>query len=645
MADFGIFDSFLDSVIAVDSTAKIVYCNEPAATLLQTSVRRIVNKVAIHELIEFVDVQLPLNENSPGWNFPSPYVETAFRLLKASKTGKLQVIIHPIGEGEERRWIVVGHDVTLEEVLHTKYRSELSQKEGYISELEEARRQLEDYSKNLEKLVEQRTAELRRVNENLNAVLNSLGQGFLTFDSAGHSGNVFTRACLDILETNPQGKNVADVLKIPPEKRGEFEMWLQALFLETLPFEDLKPLGPTQFSHSKGRFVTVDYYPIRKENKLKDIVMVATDKTAEHRAQIELEQERQRASMILKFVKNKDQFLGFLQAARGMIEKACAAADNEMDAEAVADSFRLLHTLEGEAGTFSILPLRRAARECQQVLEFHRGKGVLPTEVRGLFRKSLDRLHDEYGRFLNDNSILFRLPNSGVERLVELEVSQLRNFGEWMRRNGASDSIIRNFRNRFLREPVSKRLYLYDGLLENIAEKLGKKVKPLKIVGGDVLIHPEPYAGVFAALVHVFRNAIDHGIESPDDRQCVEKDQAGQVSVRFEEVAGWYRLIIQDDGQGIDPNAIRMRLSKTHPEVDFSRQSDDEVIQNIFLPGFSIRETVGEFSGRGVGMDALRDEVVKLGGSVKVYSMPAQGTKFVLEFPKVREEQEKARSA
>ena len=218
----------------------------------------------------------------------------------------------------------------------------------------------------MEKLVEQRTVELKTANVNLSAVLNSLGQGFLTFDSTGQSGKVFTRACLDILEASPEGKVIGEILRVPKEKHDEFSMWLNALFQESLPFESLKPLGPTLFPHSQGKYVTVDYFPIRQESKIKEVVMVATDKTAEHQAQIELENERQHASMVLKYVKNKEQFLGFLQGVRKAIEKAQKTAETEMDSAAIGEGFRLLHTLEGESGTFSIQSLRQQSRECHK---------------------------------------------------------------------------------------------------------------------------------------------------------------------------------------------------------------------------------------------------------------------------------------
>lgn len=621
MVDFSVFDSLLPAVFVVDATTKVIYCNESAASLCQTSVRRLVGKAKLEELIEFAELPFPFNESSKGWSSPSPLIETAFRMLKAEKTGKLQVAVHPLGEGENRCWVFFGHDVTLEEVLAAKYHAE--------------RAQLEAYTKNLEVIVAQRTAELSLANESLNAVLNSLGQGFLTFNADGDAGKVFTRACLDVLEANPLGAKVMDLLKIPKNKQMEFKMWLKALFSEALPFDDLKPLGPGKFPHSRGKQVTIDYYPIRGENKkLREVVLVATDKTAEFKAQQELEKERQHAAMVLKYVKNKDQFLQFLQSAQSIMDQVEKMSAKPFDGAAIAESFRLLHTLEGEAGTFSMQEMRLASRRCQQVIEPFKGQNALPEGAQFELKKEVQKLRHGFTQFLENNSDLIQIPKQNASRFVEMEVGTLNQFVKSMVGNGVSSQVIQDFQDRFLKEPVEKRLSHYDGLIQNVAEKLGKKLKPLKIVGGETLIYPEPYMELFSSLVHVFRNAVDHGIETPEERSWVQKPEQGEICITFEDKNDRFRMTVQDDGQGIDPESIRKKLEKTHPDLDTSKQTDQEVIQHIFLPGFSSREKIGEFSGRGVGMDAVREQVVKIGGTVEVYSEAGRGTKFVIDFPK-----------
>jgi two-component system chemotaxis sensor kinase CheA len=270
------------------------------------------------------------------------------------------------------------------------------------------------------------------------------------------------------------------------------------------------------------------------------------------------------------------------------------------------------------------------------VIEPFKGKTALPADVQKTLKHELMLLKNIFKQFLAENSDLIHIPKQSASRFVELEIGKLEDFINWMRNMKVSPKIIDDFQNRFMKEPVEKRLSHYDGLIQNVAEKLGKRVKPLKIMGGETLIHPEPYMEIFSSLVHVFRNAVDHGIELPEERSWCGKSEEGEIIITFAERADCYDLIIQDDGQGIDPEAIRKKLAKTHPSLDTAKQTDHEVIQNIFLPGFSSREQIGEFSGRGVGMDALREQVVKIGGSVEVYSEAGSGTRFVLVIPKLQ---------
>lgn len=630
MADYSVFDSFLDSVFVVDTNLKVLYCNDPAANLCQTSVRRILGKSVLSDLIKFSDITLPFPEIISGQNTPGSYIETEFSLLKAEKVGKVQLVVHPIGEG---CYTVIMHDVGLEEALHSKYRAELAQKEGYINELEEARRKLEDYSRNLEAIVSERTLELRKLNETLSAVLNSLGQGFLTFNKAGETGKVYTKACAEIMGTAPDGKNIKQLLRIDEAKISEFDMWLKALFSEALPFDNLKVLGPSTLPLTADKHITLDYYPLRQNDQLTEVVTVATDKTAEWRAQLELERERQYASMVVRYVKNKDQFLQFLISLKKNLGAVEAIARSVMSQDQIDEAFRVLHTIEGEAGTFSVMSIRNLAKEAQKILEPLRKNQASIGEVQKQFLDSVLELQSHLIQFLKENSHLIKLPKEGNSRTVEIEADDLRNFANQMSRDGVAKNLISDFFDTFLIEPVEKRFSAFEGLVQDVAIRLGKKIKPLVIVGGETKIHPEPYANFFASLVHVFRNAVDHGIEPPDERGWIEKDEAGQIQISFEQKGQYYLLRIEDDGQGIDRSRLRKKLSERFPNQDFANLGDDELIQCIFLPGFSSRETIGEFSGRGVGMDAVKAEVSRIGGTVKVFSEEGKGSRFEFELP------------
>jgi len=630
MVDFSVFDSILDSAFVVDGDGKVVYCNDAGATFCESSVRRLVGKIVLSDIFSVKEPGiLPFNSESVGRAAPSPFIETEFELTKSAKVGKAQVAIRPI---DEQHWLFFVRDVSLEEALHSKYRSELSQKE--------------EYARNLEKLVEARTAELNLVNQTLKAILNSLGQGFFTFNADGDCGEVFTKACQDILEGMPTGRKAWEVLGVPAGEIDQFKKWSESAFKEFLPFDDMKGLGPNLYPHSQKRHVVLEYYPIHREgDAISDIVVVATDKTAEFEAQKALEAERQYAGMIVKYTKNKDQFLQFLASVRQTLKGLKDFCAKPMGSDEMNESFRLLHTLEGEAGTFSLGELRLLSRASQHHLEPFKGKHQLDAAVQMEYAGSLQFMNESFEAFLKQNQELFQVPDGDVSRSIEMALPAATGFLEDLRKVPGTGELAARFQEDFLKVSIESCLQYFDSLIRSVAERLDKKVKPLRIDGGGVRIYPEKYQKLLSNLVHAFRNAVDHGLESPDEREWGGKDPAGQISVQVQAADQHIHMTISDDGKGIDPATIREKLKSKFPDKDFTSQSDDEVLQFICMPGFSSRETVGEFSGRGVGLDALREEVLKIGGYLHIKSKVGEGTTLELKFPELADEPVLLRSA
>lgn len=630
MVDFSVFDSILDSAFVIDGDGKVVYCNDAGATFCNSSVRRMVGKTLLSDLFQVSEPGiLPFNGDSQGRLQPTPFIETEFKLLKAEKTGKVQLAVRPV---DETHWLFFVRDVSLEEALHSKYRSELAQKE--------------DYARNLEKLVEARTAELNQVNQTLRAILNSLGQGFFTFNADGDCGPVYTKACEEILEGAPKGRKAWEVLGVPAHEIDQFAKWSDSLFKELLPFDDMKALGQSLYPHTQKRHVTLEYYPIRDlQGAIQEVVVVATDKTSEFEAQKALEAERQYAGMIVKYTKNKDQFLQFLAGVRAGLKNLRDMAAVPLSMEAVNESFRLLHTVEGEAGTFSLGEVRGNSRISQQILEPYKGKPQLPADAQSEYLKSLENMSAAFEIFLVNNEGLFKIPEGEVERSIELPLASVHAFLADLSSTPGAAALAGRFQEQFLKVPIENCLRYFESLVQMVAEKLGKKVKPVLLDGGGVRIYPEPYQKLFSSMVHAFRNAVDHGLEDPTEREWGGKDPAGQIRVNVKARDGQIFMWIADDGKGIDASAIREKLKNKFPDKDFTSQSDEEIIQAVCMPGFSSRETVGEFSGRGVGLDALREEVLKIGGHLHIKSKVGEGTVLELRFPELSEEPVMLRSA
>src|SRR5213076_3514784 len=136
-------------------------------------------------------------------------------------------------------------------------------------------------------------------------------------------------------------------------------------------------------------------------------------------------------------------------------------------------------------------------------------------------------------------------------------------------------------------------------------------------------------------LVHLVRNALDHGVELPATRAARSKHRAGAVVIRVEQQGNMVFVEVADDGGGLDCERILEVAAerRLYSGEELARMSRAEVMRIIFAPGFSTRAEVSGTSGRGVGMDVVLNEVESLGGTVDVQSTAGQGTRFVLMLP------------
>lgn len=181
--------------------------------------------------------------------------------------------------------------------------------------------------------------------------------------------------------------------------------------------------------------------------------------------------------------------------------------------------------------------------------------------------------------------------------------------------------------------PLADIVNRFPRLIRDLSVQYGKKVK-LKIEGETTLFERAALELLADPLTHILRNSFDHGVETAAERAEAGKSAAGLITLRASQLGNRARIIIRDDGRGIDLDKIRDRLRKYNIAAELiARLSKQELLSFIFEPGFSTADQVTELSGRGVGMDVVRTNLNKIGGDIQVDTQSGQGSAFTIDVP------------
>jgi two-component system chemotaxis sensor kinase CheA len=182
--------------------------------------------------------------------------------------------------------------------------------------------------------------------------------------------------------------------------------------------------------------------------------------------------------------------------------------------------------------------------------------------------------------------------------------------------------------------PIETVFRRFPRLVRDLAQSLGKRVR-LELSGQEVKIDKAMVEVLADPLMHMVRNSLDHGIEPPEERRALNKPEEAVVRLRASQQVNRVVVQVSDDGRGIDPEKILARATALGlVEAGEGRGlSPDDIYRFLFLPGFSTARQVTETSGRGVGLDVVRENIARLGGSIQIHSEPGRGTTFTLEAP------------
>lgn len=219
-----------------------------------------------------------------------------------------------------------------------------------------------------------------------------------------------------------------------------------------------------------------------------------------------------------------------------------------------------------------------------------------------------------------------------IERLVQ--EARLREFDEPLSQLGRISGDIQELVTKLRMVPVSFTFDRFPRLIRDLSKTLGKDVE-LVLEGQDTELDRTVIDEIGDPMVHLIRNSLDHGIERREDRRAVGKPEKGILKISAYQEGSGVIIEVSDDGAGIDPERVKQKAVERGilTEEEASVMTDEEAVQLVLIPGFSMAKAVTDISGRGVGMDAVKTKVEALGGQLDLVSKLGQGTRVYVRLP------------
>lgn len=464
----------------------------------------------------------------------------------------------------------------------------------------------------LEREVADRTRDLR-------AILDHVTSGFLLVDEHLIVQTGYTLSCHRLFATTDlAGRSILEILGLDEARRRDLiQLGAAQLFEDLMPEEVGLDLIAGRYP-LQGRVLQVDVGAVRDEGRVHRLLFTVNDASALDAAQREARQNH----VLVGALRQKDAFVAFLDDAHKLLASARRAVDDP--AQTVAR--RALHTVKGNASAFELTDVADVVHRIE-------GRPRITED-------DIDMVLGQLRAFVKLHADVLDLGTEGVShgtfvsdaKLDELRALQQGTIDRHALRQWTHQVALK--RAEHLLGPVHR----YVG---ELAIRLGKSVV-CEVKGAATLVDVKTMQPIFQHLTHLLRNAVDHGIESEEERGA--KGPVGTVQITIDESAHEWVVVVEDDGRGIDASLVRraaVDAGLLAPQQALAL-SDDEARGLVLVDGISTVVDATEISGRGVGMAAVRAAVEATGGKLSLRSTFGRGTSITVRVPKPSNQRERA---
>ncbi len=461
-----------------------------------------------------------------------------------------------------------------------------------------------------ESIKERMRATLASANAELRLILDNTGQGFLTIARDGSVAGERSAIVDEWLGPPPPGATLASLVSAVDAHAGfALELCWMQIAEELLPLEVAMMQLPSRLRRGE-QSLELAYRPIVRQGKLARMLVVISDVSAQVARERAERAEAELLALVKRLMSDRAGFRDFFEESR----QQCARLLDPATAERAV--MRDLHTLKGNCGLFGLAAFAEA---CHALEEAVAARGLPATlEERRQLVEGWQRTAGTVAMFLEEE----------VPRDVEVSRAEHTELLGLLQRDAPKRQLLQ-LAASWAHEPAARRLARLGEGAVALAARLGKPAVAIAIEDHGVRVPRSGWQELWSALVHLIRNAVDHGIEPADQRTALGKPPHGCLTLRS--LAGDDRIVIEvtDDGAGVAWERVRARAR----QLGLPATTQPELEAALFCDGLSTREAASEISGRGVGMAVVRATCSSLGGAISIRSEPGLGTTFRIEIP------------
>lgn len=504
----------------------------------------------------------------------------------------------------------------------------------------------------LEAKVVERTTQLKSANRSLRQLFDHMQQAIVAFGADGHVAGDFSaqaRALFggDALESRTAHQLLFGHLPEYEPDRMLFDEWFASAFtIDPADIDELCKLAPSRVLLHEGKpnetHLTLEFRPVISEGVVSRIMLLATDETEKFRLEQaveteQLEHARQIAAMRRIAAGGPQLFISFLASSEARLTRFASDLGPRPTAlgSAIIDQlFRHAHTMKADARTFELHALEAECAGLEEMLAELRSQAknssLGEVMVAGAFERLSEGIARARAQLAQGRDAFVQASPIGSAVLDQITVSRtdvehLRNLV------GARHDEVGRLLSRLASRPFGEAIV---HLVESVpawAQAMGKEAR-VEVSGREVRLSPELAGCLSSVLGHLVRNAVAHGIETPDERERVGKPRSGVIRLSCSELASGPAIVIEDDGGGVNLGHLRERAETAGVAVVSGHEAD-----LMFVSGLSTRPRADEFAGRGVGLSAVRDDLEAVDMRIELAKTSSAGTRFVISPARVAE--------